>query len=162
MFLAIMASLFSFGLACGNDCGVCKDTGQNYYPVLNEVLISPDGTSAALEFVSCKSDPWVVKIKPSDADVKSVSWDYVSMTAINNGISVLQQIPIADRLILVRTPVFEKDDLYIKFRETALIAEITIPQNNNSSQSYQRIPDITGPFVWAAQSLGYPNNQSII
>jgi hypothetical protein len=84
------------------------------------------------------------------------------MTAINNGISVLQQIPIADRLILVRTPVFEKDDLYIKFRETALIAEITIPQNNNSSQSYQRIPDITGPFVWAAQSLGYPNNQSII
>ncbi len=148
--LFVAAQMLLVGMLCqavaiGVPCDICDQLGNNSYPVLNEIQISPDGKYVQLEIVSCSSEPQTLSI-----NMRGAFWSFdPRYFAVNHGINVLTDIDVPDdRKIEVRLP-----QTFL----TLIIANVAVPTNNRSDMSYQRIPDLTGSFMWQGPTLGSPN-----
>ena len=129
-------------------CKPCEELGSNSYPVLNEVQISADGKYALIEIISCSNDSKVLSI-PMRNGLGQRAPLYAEYS-INRGINVLPSIDVwEDRLINI--------ELVSTF-DAVIIGRVVVPTPPSDNVSYQRIPDVVGPFVWLSPTFGRLNS----
>lgn len=127
-------------------CKLCDGLGNNSYPVLNELQVATDGRFAMVEIISCSHEPSILGIP---------EYFFLSNTVkkypVNYGFNVLPSVGVLDNREIA---IYPEGSMLGNF----YIARIFVPDSPGENMSYQRVPDMTGPFVWAPPTFGKPNS----
>jgi hypothetical protein len=106
----------------------------------------PGDKFAAVEIISCSYEPAILGIPEY-----SYLFSTVKRYPVNHGFNILPSVGVlGDREISIYPERSMLGNFYA--------ARVFVPESPGENMSYQRIPDITGPFVWAPSTFGKPNS----
>ncbi len=77
--------------------------------------------------------------------------DVVKRYPVNYGFNVLPAVGVLNNREIAIYP-------ESSMQGYSYVARVFVPESPGENMSYQRISDITGPFVWALPTFGKPNS----